>query len=633
MNEALPAPGLERTALAVLLLTGVLVGMPVSSSAQADPPRPPSLKTVAVPEPANLGEVVRDRAATIALGKALFWDMQVGSDGIQACATCHFNAGADSRSANQLSPGLLRRRDDGSPDADRTFSPPLGVNRQLRAADFPLSPRSNDVVSSQGMVLQRFDGLGASAVERTTTQPDRDGFRLGGLNVRRVEPRNAPTVINAVFNHRNFWDGRADNVFNGVDELGDRAPEARVLVADDPARPVFTRVRLEDSSLASQAVAPPLSSTEMSAVGRTFPHIGAKLARDRGSGRRFTDLRPLARQRVHPDDSVLGALSRYPATGLRVASYRELIERAFHPRWWRSSARIRVDGADATVLAAGAPAAPDATYSMLEYNFSLFFGLAIQLYEATLVADDSPYDRFMDGDSGAISALAIQGVDVFRSQTRGRCINCHEGAELTGASVRRVRESPTRIREGQALDRGFNNIGVLPTLEDLGVGGTDVVGLPLSTVRRLDPPPAEPLAVDGAVKVPGLRNVELTAPYFHNGGLLTLRDVLAFYSRGGDVHPQHSADGAVEIAPLNVLANTPAELDALEAFLRSLTDARVRDGRAPFDHPELFVPNGHVGSQRRVFDDGRGRAMDAFAHVPAVGRHGGRPLPRFLQTQ
>ena len=43
-----------------------------------------------------------------ALGKALFWDMQVGSDGIQACASCHFRAGADPRSRNQLSPGLRR---------------------------------------------------------------------------------------------------------------------------------------------------------------------------------------------------------------------------------------------------------------------------------------------------------------------------------------------------------------------------------------------------------------------------------------------------------------------------------------------------------------------------------------------
>src|SRR5262249_19655157 len=153
---------------------------------------------------------------------------------------------------------------------------------------------------------------------------------------------------------------------------------------------------------------------------------------------------------------------------------------------------------------------------------------AIQMYEATLVADDTPYDRFMDGDPTAISALAVQGVDLFRSQTRGRCINCHEGAELTGASVRRVRAAPVRIRENQTLDRGFNNIGALPPLEDLANGAADPFGVPLSPVRLLVPPPPLPIAVDGAFKVPGLRNVALTAPYFHNGGQLTLHDVLLF---------------------------------------------------------------------------------------------------------
>ena len=615
----------------------MLLGIAASSwsagaaMAQADPPRPPSLKTVAVPEPSNLSDFVRDRAAAVVLGKALFWDMQVGSDGIQACATCHFNAGADSRSANQLSPGLLRRRADGSPDPDVTFDAPLGLNRQLRVTDFPVSPRSNDIVSSQGVVFQRFVGLTGDAEERTRITPDPDGFRWRGLNVRRVEPRNAPTVINAVFNFRNFWDGRAENLFNGVNELGDKDPSARVFRADDPDRPQLTSIRLEDSSLASQAVAPPLNTTEMSAIGRTFQHIGVKLAGDLGEGRRLGGLRPLARQRVHPDDSVLGPLSRHPFPGLRVQSYRELVEQAFDPRWWNSHKLIRVSGGGAPTVVDRDVASSGDNFTMLEYNFALFFGLSVQLYEATLIADDSPYDRFMDGDTNAISGLAIAGVDIFRSQQRGRCINCHEGAELTGASVRRVRESPIRIREGQALDRGFNNIGVLPTLEDLGVGGRDSLGLPLSTVRGQAPPPPEPIAVDGAFKVPGLRNVELDAPYFHNGGLLTLRDVLGFYSRGGDIRPQRSADDALEIAPLNVLGNTAAELEALEAFLLSLTDERVRYQRAPFDHPELFVPNGHLGSQVRVFDNGSGRALDAFAYVPAVGRNGGRPLPRFLE--
>jgi hypothetical protein len=159
----------------------------------------------------------------------------------------------------------------------------------------------------------------------------------------------------------------------------------------------------------------------------------------------------------------------------------------------------------------------------------------------------------------------------------------------------------------------------------------DSLGLPLSTVRSLVPPPAEPIAVDGAIKVPGLRNIELTAPYFHNGGLLRIRDVLEFYSRGGDIRPQLSLDGSLEIAPLVILDSTPDELDALEAFLRSLTDERVRYARAPFDHPELFVPDGHVGDSRRVFGGRHRAARDRLMHVPAVGRAGGVPLPNFLE--
>jgi cytochrome c peroxidase len=603
-----------------------------AAAAQQDPPRPPSLKTVPVPEPANLGEFVRDRAAAIVLGKALFWDMQVGSDGVQACASCHFRAGADSRATNQLAPGLRRVAPDGTPDPDTSFAPPLGLNRTLSAADFPLSPVSNDVVSSQGVAYALFEGLRPSG-EGVRSVPDPDGFRMGDLNVRRVVSRNAPTVVNAVFNHRSFWDGRAQNVFNGVNGLGDLDPDARVYRADRPAAPVPVVVRLEDSSLASQAVMPAVSDVEMSAAGRTFGHIGTKLTKSRGgTGARLALRRPLDRQRVHPDDGVLGPLSRWPAPGLRVGTYAQLVAKAFHPRWWHSTRLVRThpDGTtDVVSRPDGDPATDERT--LLQHNFALFFGLAIQLYEATLVADDSPYDRFMDGDPHAIDEAAIRGVDVFRSQTRGRCINCHENAELTGATVRRVRESPTRIREGQALDRGFNNIGILSTLEDLGVGGRDALGNPLSTVRQLPTPPAEPIAVDGAMKVPGLRNVALTAPYFHNGGFLTLRQVLEFYSRGGDVVPQHSADGLIEIAPLSALNNTEDELVALEAFLRSLTDERVRYRRAPFDHPELLVPDGHLGDEHAVADGGNGAARDRFQKIEAVGRDGGAPLPGFLE--
>ena len=591
--------------------------------APGDPPRPPSLKTVPIPEPANLGEFVKDRQAAVALGKALFWDMQVGSDGVTACASCHFSSGmADTRSINQLAPGLNRVTKDGLPNPDTTFANGKGPNAQLTTTDFPLFP-ANDVVSSQGVFNAVFHEVTNAPTDNVHYEPDQQGFAFNGRNARRVEPRNTPSVINAVFNHRQFWDGRADNVFNGVNGMGDRDPNARVFRADEPSNPVPVQVRLENSSLASQAVNPPINSFEMSAAGRTMRHIGRKLAIGLGvDNQDARQLRPLGLQLVHPEDSVLGLLSQWPYRGIKTSSYREMIRRAFHRQWWDSPLLIRVDEQGLVRLNSSGSDSATETFTLMQYNFALFFGLAIQMYESTLVADDSPYDRFMDGDASAIGPQAQLGVDLFRSQARGRCINCHEGAELTGASVRRVLASPTRIREGQAMDRGFNNIGVNWTTEDLGVGGKDDFGNWLSTVKRQNPPPLEPIVVDGAFKVPSLRNVELTAPYFHNGGHLTLRSVLDFYSVAGDATPSVTLDGTV-IRPLTALGTTEEEANALEAFLLSLTDERVRFQKAPFDHPQLFVPTGPA--------DSSGNADERMLEVLAVGRNGGTPQKKFLE--
>src|SRR5579863_1325532 len=76
------------------------------------PPGPPgglnavSLKRVALPQFTNAGKYINDPNALVALGKAFFWDMQMGSDGRVACASCHFHAGADHRMQNQLSNSL-----------------------------------------------------------------------------------------------------------------------------------------------------------------------------------------------------------------------------------------------------------------------------------------------------------------------------------------------------------------------------------------------------------------------------------------------------------------------------------------------------------------------------------------------
>jgi cytochrome c peroxidase len=601
-----------------------------------------SLKGAAVPEPGNLSDFVKDRAAAVALGKALFWDMQIGSDGIVACATCHFYAGADSRTRNQIGPGQLRVNVNYAPWSDRAFD--RGPNWTLTAADFPLrllrNPNdrdsevlrdSNDVVSSQGVRYAVFnENVAGRPDENARSISDPDGFRIGKLNVRRVEPRNAPSVINAVLNSRNFWDGRAQSEFNGVNHLGALDGNARVYRADAPGDLRAVRVLLDNASLASQAVAPPLSPTEMSAAGRTFADIFDKFGTaNKKLGKKLSPLRPLGRQLVHPEDSALGALSRWPLPGLIVPGYAQMIEAAFERAWWQSDLAIRVNKKGEHSIVTKGNQKDDNVFSQIEYNFALFFGLAIQMYEATLVSDDSLFDRAAAvPPTASLNAQQQQGFSLFADSSRVRCINCHAGAAMTDAAASRiVAAGPLRFREGQWIDRGFNNIGVRPTLDDLGVGGADDLGNPLALARRAG---MINLAVDGAFKTPGLRNVELTAPYFHNGGVLTLRGVIEFYNRAGDFAPSHGREGPITGLHLG-MGLQESEKDALVAFLLTLTDERVRRRRAPFDHPQLFVPDGHEGSSVSVAAGEKGEAKDVLVEIPAIGRHGGPPLRAFLE--
>jgi hypothetical protein len=392
---------------------------------------------------------------------------------------------------------------------------------------------------------------------------------------------------------------------------------------------------------------------EMSATGRSMFDVAASLL-----GRR-----PLAKQKVHKHDSVLGSISRYPAKGLKVRTYAQMIRDAFRSDWWDSTKLVQI-AADGSVRFVSQPddRAGTREMSVMAYNFSLFFGLSIMMYESTLVSDDSPWDRFRrqhpaaddpalnpwtNLDPDHISRGALFGAMLFNDRSRGstnvRCSNCHESNELTDASVRKIeaaKNGPVRVRDGNVIDKGFNNIGVRPTADDLGVGASDQSG-PLSFTRRLFPgaPPANfddqavtlGFGVEGAFKIPSLRNVALTAPYFHNGDARTLREVLELYSRGGNVAPILGRDGT-QIAPLGVPGLTEDEILALISFLKSLTDERVLYSRAPFDHPQLKVPNGHPGSDDCVRDRNHdGLADDVFVELPAVGAEGGKATPGFLE--
>jgi cytochrome c peroxidase len=643
-----------------LIVAGLLA---LGSASGQDAIRTGSLKAVPVPGPqaAQLAEFVRDKRAAIALGKALFWDTRVGSDNRTACASCHFQAGADNRTRNQVNPGLLQRRlSDLSANPDHGFQLGGAPNYTLTSRDFPLTRHGdvnnaatriadlNDVVSSQGVFTAAFqemdvNGSGKKADDDCDVVNDAlfhggDGFNIAGSNTRRVEPRNSPTVINAVFNFRNFWDGRANNMFNGGDPFGLRNPEVLVFKQDTGGLRQVA-VNLPSSALASQAAGPPLSGTEMSCSGRTFAKLGQKLL-----GQQI-----LGDQAIAPTDSVLGAYAKQRPT------YRALVEQAFQPAYWMAPQSVHITPAMFRKIATmdldrphpfGKNKGLDA--SQMEANFALFFGIAVQMYEATLVSDDSPFDRFAEG-KGGLSAEQLQGLAIF--QDKGRCINCHGGAEFTNAAASHVlgkRLESMFIANGslKIYDSGFYNIGVRPTTDDLGVGGTDPFGNPLSetllaAINRAalgngfdagiyDPSTPQRANVNGAFKTPTLRNVELTGPYFHNGGKATLMQVVDFYNRGGDFAVENRDNLAPDIQPLFL---SEPEKQSLVAFLVALTDDRVRYSRAPFDHPSICMVHGHPGGTTAVAARPNGNAMDInpLECLQEVGAGGSAsPLVPFL---
>jgi cytochrome c peroxidase len=222
------------------------------------------------------------------------------------------------------------------------------------------------------------------------------------------------------------------------------------------------------------------------------------------------------------------------------------------------------------------------------------------------------------------------------------CARCHVGPELTEASFAACAQERIdddfKSLSGLAAkyDKGFINTGVRPATDDPGIGGSDPFGQPLSDSRRLklgqlpagtfnlNVGPHEPIAVDGAFKISGLRNVELTAPYFHNGGAATLEQVVEFYNRGGDFSLQDRDNIRDFMQPLGLTADEKA---ALVAFLKSLTDERVRFEKAPFDHPQIFVPNGHLVRGGQIITDEDGNAKDDLLEIKAVGAGGGAALP------
>jgi len=153
---------------------------------------------------------------------------------------------------------------------------------------------------------------------------------------------------------------------------------------------------------------------------------------------------------------------------------------------------------------------------------------SLACFERSLISGYSPYDHFVNyEDEGALSDAEIQGMDLFFSD-RTNCFSCHSGLNFTNYE--------------------FENNGLYEHYEDEG----------RFRLTELDSDLAR-------FKVPSLRNIELTAPYMHDGSISSLEEVVEHYNEGGFSHPHKSS----LIRPLGLTASEKANL---LAFLKVLTD-------------------------------------------------------------
>jgi cytochrome c peroxidase len=198
-------------------------------------------------------------------------------------------------------------------------------------------------------------------------------------------------------------------------------------------------------------------------------------------------------------------------------------------------------------------------------------GMALASYQRGLVSGDSLFDRWYFGKQDVLPAEARMGWQVFQD---AGCISCHT-----------VAHDHAHFTNDQFYDTGVGyarsmGIDSVPERVRLAPGVSVVPKVSFETARANDLGRYEATGRSEdrwLYRVPSLRNVALTAPYMHDGSFPDLASVIAWYNRGGSMHPGLDP----RVRPLHLSANQVAEL---LAFLRSLTGSNVgileADGRS-----------------------------------------------------
>jgi len=183
---------------------------------------------------------------------------------------------------------------------------------------------------------------------------------------------------------------------------------------------------------------------------------------------------------------------------------------------------------------------------------------ALASFVRSLISGNAAYDRYIYGrDRTAISESAQRGMNLFLSEAL-ECSHCHTGFNMTISTV----HANTTF-----FDRPFFNTGLY------NIGNTGAYPIPNVGIFEFTRQPSDM----GKFRPPTLRNIELTTPYMHDGSIVTLEDVIAFYERGGRLIEDGPEAGDGRDNPYKSgfvpgFQLTPQEREDLVNFLKSLTD-------------------------------------------------------------
>ncbi|MEX2112551.1 MAG: parallel beta-helix domain-containing protein [Pirellulales bacterium] len=222
---------------------------------------------------------------------------------------------------------------------------------------------------------------------------------------------------------------------------------------------------------------------------------------------------------------------------------------------------------------------------------------AIAAFERTLLSFNSKFDRYTAGDTTALNEQERSGMRLFRS-LKTRCFECHN--------------FPT------FADDSFRVIGV----PDNGPHDPGRAGVPNE-------------GPDGAFKTTSLRNIELTAPYMHNGAFNRLEEVIKFYAKGGGRGEPNPVDGIDDkIGKFDI---TDAEVADLVAFLKALTDTSLQPvppEQVPSGLPIVAVktrpmPATPASTPAAVAVAGAPASRPATSSPPAAAARPAQPLTGF----